>query len=200
MSLTAFMFGSAIARAFSAPCASTASTWPGSALRRSISARIGASLAIGEFDQRVLEGGELRAAEGLAARPPWSRRSSAAKMPTRLSASGRPASPSTSLGSALGIGLGAADLLRDRVRVVGQRDQRIFRRVGLRHFLRAVAQAHHARRRPLDQRLGQREDRRRHGRWRRSAAAKSLLNFCAMSRASSRCCFWSSPTGTCVAR
>ena len=30
--------------------------------------------------------------------------------------------------------------------------------------------------------------------------AKSLLNFCAMSRESSRCCFWSSPTGTCVAR
>ena len=31
-------------------------------------------------------------------------------------------------------------------------------------------------------------------------AAKSLLNFCAMSRESSRCCFWSSPTGTWVAR
>ena len=30
-------------------------------------------------------------------------------------------------------------------------------------------------------------------------SAKSLLNFCAMSRESSRCCFWSSPTGTCVA-
>ena len=31
-------------------------------------------------------------------------------------------------------------------------------------------------------------------------AEKSLLNFWAMSRVSSRCCFWSSPTGTCVAR
>ncbi len=29
---------------------------------------------------------------------------------------------------------------------------------------------------------------------------KSLLNFCEMSRHSSRCCFWSSPTGTWVAR
>ena len=29
---------------------------------------------------------------------------------------------------------------------------------------------------------------------------KSLLNFCAMSRQSSRCCFWSSPTGTWVPR
>ncbi len=28
---------------------------------------------------------------------------------------------------------------------------------------------------------------------------KSPLNFWAMSRANSRCCFWSSPTGTCVA-
>ena len=33
----------------------------------------------------------------------------------------------------------------------------------------------------------------------KSGAAKSLLNFWAMSRVSSRCCFWSSPTGTCVA-
>ena len=32
-----------------------------------------------------------------------------------------------------------------------------------------------------------------------ASVAKSLLNFCAMSRASSRCCFWSSPTGTWVA-
>ena len=29
---------------------------------------------------------------------------------------------------------------------------------------------------------------------------KSLLNFWAMSRVNSRCCFWSSPTGTWVAR
>ena len=32
------------------------------------------------------------------------------------------------------------------------------------------------------------------------ASPKSLLNFWAMSRVSSRCCFWSSPTGTWVAR
>ena len=36
--------------------------------------------------------------------------------------------------------------------------------------------------------------------WLRIDAPKSLLNFCAMSRDSSRCCFWSSPTGTWVAR
>ena len=34
----------------------------------------------------------------------------------------------------------------------------------------------------------------------RIESPKSLLNFCAMSRESSRCCFWSSPTGTWVAR
>src|SRR5256714_123463 len=34
----------------------------------------------------------------------------------------------------------------------------------------------------------------------RIESEKSLLNFCAMSRQSSRCCFWSSPTGTWVAR
>ena len=33
----------------------------------------------------------------------------------------------------------------------------------------------------------------------KSGALKSLLNLMAMSRVSSRCCFWSSPTGTCVA-
>jgi hypothetical protein len=36
--------------------------------------------------------------------------------------------------------------------------------------------------------------------WLRIESPKSLLNFCAMSRDSSRCCFWSSPTGTWVAR
>ena len=30
------------------------------------------------------------------------------------------------------------------------------------------------------------------------SVAVSRLNLVAMSRASSRCCFWSSPTGTCV--
>ena len=38
------------------------------------------------------------------------------------------------------------------------------------------------------------------GNGKKSGAEKSRLNFCAMSRESSRCCFWSSPTGTWVAR
>ena len=37
------------------------------------------------------------------------------------------------------------------------------------------------------------------GMGKKSATPKSLLNLMAMSRVSSRCCFWSSPTGTCVA-
>ncbi len=37
------------------------------------------------------------------------------------------------------------------------------------------------------------------GRGKKSGAPKSRLNLAAMSRASSRCCFWSSPTGTAVA-
>ncbi len=59
----------------------------------------------------------------------------------------------------LGIGLGLADLLRDGVGVVGQVDARIIGRLRLRHFLGAVAQAHHPRRRPLDDRLRLREER-----------------------------------------
>ena len=52
-----------------------------------------------------------------------------------------------------------ADLLRDRVGVVGQVDARLVGRVRLRHLLGAVAQRHHPRRRALDQRLGQRKER-----------------------------------------
>ena len=37
------------------------------------------------------------------------------------------------------------------------------------------------------------------GRGKKPGALKSLLNLPAMSRVSSRCCFWSSPTGTSVA-
>src|SRR5574337_552157 len=59
----------------------------------------------------------------------------------------------------LRVGLGLADLLRDQILLIRQRDMRVFRRVGLRHFFRAVAQAHHAGRRTLDERLGQREER-----------------------------------------
>ena len=58
--------------------------------------------------------------------------------------------------------------------------------------------AHDPRGRPADQRLGQREEP-VGAALARDGLAKSLLNFCAMSRASSRCCFWSSPTGTWVA-
>ena len=88
-----------------------------------------------------------------------------------------PPPPATGCGSVLAF----LQLLRDRVRVVGQIDPRIFRRIGLRHLRRPVAQAHHPRRGPRDDRLGQRKEIRR--------TPKSLLNFCAMSRASSTCCF-----------
>ena len=56
------------------------------------------------------------------------------------------------------IGLGAADLLGDRVGIVGKVDARVVRRIGLAHLLGAVAQAHDARRRAEDQRLGDREE------------------------------------------
>ena len=59
----------------------------------------------------------------------------------------------------LRIGLRLADLLRDRVGVVGQVDARIVGRIRLRHLLGAVAQGHDARRRALDHRLGEREER-----------------------------------------
>ena len=58
----------------------------------------------------------------------------------------------------LRIGLGLADLLGDGVGIVGEIDARVVRRIGLRHLLGAVAQRHHPRRRPLDQRLRQREE------------------------------------------
>ncbi len=79
-------------------------------------------------------------------------------MPTRLSASGRASSAARVVGQRLGVGLGAADLQRDRVGIVGHVDARIIRGVGFRHLLGAVAQAHHPRRLAEDLRLGQREE------------------------------------------
>jgi hypothetical protein len=58
----------------------------------------------------------------------------------------------------LGVGLGLADLLRNRVGIVGQVDPAHIRGIGFRHLLAAIAQAHHPRRRPLDHRLGQRKE------------------------------------------
>ena len=79
-------------------------------------------------------------------------------MLTRFAASGRPARPADRLRQRLGVGARLADLARDGVGVVGQVDPAHVRGVGLRHLLRAVAQAHHPGRRPLDHRLGQREE------------------------------------------
>ena len=56
------------------------------------------------------------------------------------------------------VGLGAADLLGDGVGIVSEVDTAVVRRVGLAHLLGAVAQAHDARRRAEDQRLGDREE------------------------------------------
>ena len=72
---------------------------------------------------------------------------------------GAASSPFSSLGSGSRIGLRPADLERDRVGVVGEVDARLIGGIRLRHLLGAVAQRHHARRRALDQRLGQREER-----------------------------------------
>ena len=58
----------------------------------------------------------------------------------------------------LGIGLRLFDLLGDGIGIVGQIDPRHVGLVRLRHFARAVAQAHDPGRRPGDERLGQREE------------------------------------------
>ena len=124
ISLVLSMVSVAIARARSAPSIRIPSTWPGSATSRFISAAIGASLATAELDQRVLEAGELPAAElaqhlGLGA---------ARKR-------GIDADQIVGLGAGLEagllarqrfrIGLRLADLLRDGVGVVGEVDPRI---------------------------------------------------------------------------
>ena len=159
------------------------------------------SLATAQLGQRLLEGRELRAAELAQAPRPWSCRRARRRCRRGCRPRGAPSSPASLGGQRLGIGLRLLDLLGDGVGIVGQVDARQVGRVRLRHLLGAVAQAHDARRRSRDHRLGQREeDAVRDSPPSRSHRPKSLLNFCAMSRASSRCCFWSSPTGTCVAR
>ncbi len=79
-------------------------------------------------------------------------------MPTRLSASGRASSAAIVAGQRLRVGLGPADFQRDRLRVIGHVDARIFRRIGFRHLFGAVAQAHHPRRFAEYLRLGQRKE------------------------------------------
>ena len=56
------------------------------------------------------------------------------------------------------VGLGLADLPGDGVGIVGQIDARQVGGIRFRHLLQAVAQRHDARRRALDQRLGEREE------------------------------------------
>ena len=172
---------------------------PGSASRRLASAPIGPGFAR-DLGQRLLEGRELLAAElaktaglGLARQ----RRVDADEI-VRLGTAVQSLRPRSGSGS--GSVLAFWILLRDGVGVVGQIDARQVGRIGLRHLLGAVAQAHDAGRRARDHRLGLREEHAVRVALGVDLAAKSLLNFCAMSRASSRCCFWSSPTGTCVAR
>jgi hypothetical protein len=110
-----------------------------------------------EIDQRVLEGRELRAAKF--AQHVGFRRVVERGIDADQVVGLRPRLQSFFLArQRVGVGLGLADLLRDGVGVVGQVDARIIRRLGLRHLLRAVAQRHHARRRPLDDRLRQREE------------------------------------------
>ena len=119
-----------------------------------------AELGHRELGQRRLELGELLAGELGDTRPSRgrpARRRCPAGCRRRAASRRRPAR----LRHRQRIGLGAADLLGDRVGVVGQVDARVVRRVGLAHLLGAVAQAHDARRRAEDQRLGDREEVRR---------------------------------------
>ena len=200
MSLTARMVSAAIFCARAAPSASTASIAAGSPCRRRISAAIGLELCHRQLDQRRLEGGELRVAEFL--EHAGARRAGERGVDADQIVGFRAASPALSPRSAAAPdrSCALADLLRDGVGVVGEVDARLIGGVRLRHFLGAVAQRHDARRRAGDQRLGQREERVAEAVRCESNRPKSLLNFWAMSRDSSRCCFWSSPTGTWVAR
>ena len=136
-----------------------ASIWAGSAMSSAHLAGDRREPVDREVGQRRLEGGELRAAELARARFAFDR---VRRAPRRCRRGSRPRArllQALDLGrQRLGIGLGLADLLGDGVGVVGQVDARIVGRVRLRHLLRAVAQAHDARRRALDQRLGQREE------------------------------------------
>ena len=154
--MIASIFGRAMARAFSAPSARTASVWAGSAESRSISRANWRELVDRNVGERGLERGELAAAKALE------------HVGLRLVVQGGEdanqivgfGAPRQTLDLArqrLGIGLGSANLLRDRVRIVGERDIGVLRGVGLRHFLRPVTQAHDPGGRPLDQGFGQRK-------------------------------------------
>ena len=82
----------------------------------------------------------------------------AARMPTRLRASGRFSSPAMWSGSGSASVLARRIFMRDGVGIVGQVDARLVGRIRLRHLLRAVAQRHHPRGDALDQRLDGREE------------------------------------------
>ena len=110
-----------------------------------------------DIHQRIFEGREIRAAKfgqhiGLGAAR---KRGEDADKIVRLGTAFQP----LLLGrQRLRIGFGLAHFLGDLIRVVGKINARIFRSVGFRHFLCAVAQAHDARRRAGDQWLRKREE------------------------------------------
>src|ERR1700733_1241563 len=150
------MFGRAMTRAFSAPSARTASVKPGSAREPQHFGANRGELVDRKVGQRGLEGRELGAGEALE------------RVGLRLVVQGgADADQIVGFGALrqtrdlawqrLGVGLGPPDFLRDRLRVVGQRDIGVLRGVGFRHFLRAVAQAHDSGGGPLDQGFGQRK-------------------------------------------
>ena len=96
----------------------------------------------GEVGQRRLEWAGNRRRRGAPATASGVISASAAYMPTRFAASGRPARPGSSLGSGSGSVLGAADFEDDRFGIVGEVDAALVRRVGFGHLARAIAQAH----------------------------------------------------------
>src|SRR4051794_18844775 len=199
MSFESFMVSSAIARARSAPSFRTASIWPGSATRRFISPAIGASLVTHKSTSAFLKLENWPPPKSLSTSA-LERPESAAKMPTRLSASGRASRPFSSVGS----GSGSVLALRTFCAMVSASSVKLMRElsdasdfdiflVPSRKLMTRVAG-------PVIKGSGSGKNRPSLAPWLRIESAKSLLNFCAMSRDSSRCCFWSSPTGTWVAR
>ena len=153
-SLTAFIVSPASFCARREPSANTASMAAGSSSSRFISAAIGAELGNGQIGQCRLEGRELRIAEFLehaGARGVGQRRVDA----DEIVGLGAGREPFFLAGQRFRIGFGAADLLCDRVGIVGEIDAGIIRSIGLRHLFRAVAQRHDPCRFAGDQRLGQ---------------------------------------------
>ena len=114
-------------------------------------------LGHGKVGQRGLEGAELRAREighHLRGRVPGKGRVDVHEV-ARL---GPVLQPVERVGQRLGVGLGLADLLGDRVGAVGQVDAALVGGVGFRHLLGAVAQAHDPRGSAFDHRLDHREE------------------------------------------